>query len=175
MKTTVYMGLSVDGFVARPDDGLDFLPPPVEGDVDRFAAFLSTVDVIVMGRRTFEICKGFDWMYGQTPLIVLSSRDPAPLLAGAPPTVSVRSGDPATLLAELRAQGVGRVYVDGATLVRACLQQGLVDELVLTWVPVLIGAGISPFGSLPADVKLELRESRVLPGGMVQGHYVVLR
>jgi dihydrofolate reductase len=176
MKTTIYMGLSLDGFAARPDDGLDFLPAPPDGDDGGFSAFLATVDVILMGRRTFEVVRSFDgWPYGQTRVIVLSTTDPAALLEGAPPTVSVRAGEPAALLQALEAEGVGHVYVDGPATARRFLELGLIDVLQVTFVPVLIGQGIGLWGPLAADVKLELLGSRALPGGMVECRYSVLR
>lgn len=182
MKTTIYMGISLDGFVARPDDGLDFLPAPpdeAEAGEDAFTAFLRTVDALVMGRRTFEVVMGFGpdgWAYGQTPLVVLSrSLTDATLPEGTPPTVRVAAGEPAVVLADLEAQGVGHVYVDGAQTARDFLARGLVTDLVITLVPVLIGEGISLWGPLPGDVRLSLVDVKAVGGGMAQLHYQVVK
>jgi dihydrofolate reductase len=177
MRTTIYMGMSLDGFVARADDRLDFLPAPPDGDEHGFSAFLATVDVIVMGRRTLEVVLSFGlkhWPYRQTPLIVLSRSLTLPP-AGSPTTVSLRSGEPAALLHSLAAEGIEHVYVDGARTARAFLAEGLVDRLIVTHVPVLIGEGLSLWGRLPRDIRLTLLESRVQPGGLVQSVYACER
>lgn len=177
MRTTIYMGLSADGFVARPDDGLDFLTgegPPDTGD-GGFPAFLATVDVLLMGRRTFDVVRRFpDWPYGDTPVVVLSRQAPDALLDGAPATVSVRSGPPAQVLQELAAEGAAHVYVDGASVAQTFLSEGLIDHMVLTYVPVLIGSGVRLFGALPADVRLRLVEVH-RAGDAVQVRYDVVR
>jgi dihydrofolate reductase len=173
------MGLSLDGYAARPDDGLDFLPAVPEEGSDGFSSFLATVDVLVMGRRTFEVVRALGpeaWMYGETPVIVLSrTADPARLLEGAPPTVSVRAGEPEAILDALAAEGADHVYVDGAATARSFLAAGKIDDIVITFVPVLIGTGISPWGPLPKDVALTLVASAEVGGGMVQLRYAVRR
>lgn len=179
MMVSLYVGMSLDGFIAREDDGLDFLPVPEGGDDLGFADFLSTVDALVMGRRTFQIVQGFGpeaWPYGDTRVVVLSrTAEPATLLAGAPPTVAVRSGAPAALLEALEAEGASHVYVDGGETARSFLAAGLVDRIEIAVVPVLIGKGRRLFGPLGADVRLALRSSRVGPGGLVRSGYEVLR
>ncbi|MBI5507525.1 MAG: dihydrofolate reductase family protein [Deltaproteobacteria bacterium] len=181
LKTTIYMGLSLDGFIARKDDRLDFLDDPTAADVDAeatgFSAFFATVDVVVMGRKTFDVVCGFGrerWLYGRTPVVVLShGLDPARVPAWVPDTVSVRHGTPADVLTELASRGAKHVYVDGGSTARSFLAAGLIDQLVITHVPVLIGEGISVWGPLPADIRLRLVDSRVGPGGFVQSTYAV--
>jgi len=175
MKITIYMGMSLDGFLARPDDGLDFLPAPPDGDDMGFGAFLASVDTLVMGRRTFEVVHRFGpegWVYGDTPMVVLS-RTWTTLPDDVRPSVRLRAASPAELAAELAAAGVRHVYVDGADVARSFLRAGLVTDLCVTFVPVLIGQGISLWGELPHDIQLELTDSRVQPGGMVQSWYRV--
>jgi len=175
MRITVYLGLSIDGFVARADDSLDFLPSPPEpqpGEVDDFSAFLATVDVMVMGRRTFEVIQGFGFAhYGDLPILVLS-RSLTSLPEGTPANLSLASGSPQEVLAGL-GPDVGHVYVDGASTARAFLAAGVVTDLVLTQIPVLIGEGIPLFGPLPHDIPVELVATKTLPGGMSQVHWKV--
>lgn len=176
MKVSIYMGMSLDGFVARLDDSLDFLGSPAEGEAagpDGFGAFLATVDALVMGRRTFEVVHAFGpegWPYGEIPLHVLS-RSLSELPNGTRPTVQLAQGEPAEVIQNLEASGVRHVYVDGAATARAFLEAGLVTNVVLTFVPVLIGTGISLWGKLRKDIGLELVETRVLAGGLVQVWY----
>ncbi|MEQ1502366.1 MAG: dihydrofolate reductase family protein [Myxococcota bacterium] len=179
LKVSLYMGLSVDGFVARADDGLDFLGASGGGDAGvaqrSFTAFLATVDVIVMGRRTFEVVHRFGpegWAYGETPMVVLS-RGWTALPPGTRPTVRLGQGEPAAVLAELEASGVRHVYVDGASTAQRFLAAGLLTDLVVTYVPVLIGSGISAWGALPRDVPVELVGHEVLGGAAMQLHYRV--
>lgn len=177
MRTTIYMGLSADGFVARPDDGLDFLTgegPPDTGD-GGFPAFLATVDVLLMGRRTFDVVRGMgEWPYGDVRVVVLSRGDPDALLKDAPKTVSVRSGEPANILRQLAEEDAEHVYVDGAQVAHSFLAAGLIDHLVLTYVPVFIGQGITPWGPLPSDVRLTLVACHAV-GDAVQVRYDVVR
>ena len=176
MRVSIYMGMSLDGFLARPDDGLDFLPAPPDGDDMGFGAFLASVDTLVMGRRTFEIVQRFGpegWVYGDLPVVVLS-RSWTALPEGARSSVRLRAAEPATLLAELAEAGVQHVYVDGADVARSFLRAGLVNELTVTVVPVLIGQGITLWGELAGDLRLELLDSRVQAGGLVQSRYRLL-
>ena len=181
MRATIYMGMSLDGFVARADDALDFLGASSDepgGDPDHlasFAAFMKTVDVLVMGRRTFEVVLPFpEWPYGQTPVVVLT-RSMTTLPPGTRPTVRTMAGEPAEVLAALEADGARHVYVDGAVTARAFLAAGLITDLVVTHVPVLIGTGITPWGPLPGDVRLKLVSTRAFGGNAVQSHWSVVR
>ena len=87
--------------------------------------------------------------------------------------VSVSAEAPRALLERLGAEGVAQVYLDGGQLVQAFLREGLVDELTVTTVPVLLGSGRPLFGALPADVDLELLDSRAWPFGFVQNRWRV--
>jgi dihydrofolate reductase len=178
VKVSLYMGMSLDGFVARSDDRLDFLGGPAEGEAagpDGFGAFLATVDTLVMGRRTFEVVQAFGpegWPYGDLSLCVLSRRW-SELPQGTRSSVRLMHGEPAEVVGELAAAGIRHVYVDGAETARSFLDAGLVTDLILTFVPVLIGSGISVWGNLSKDIALELVEQRVLSGGLVQVCYRV--
>jgi len=185
MRTTIYMGMSLDGFVARLDDTLDFLGGPpdstaAEGSFESevgasFAAFMATVDVLVMGRRTFEVVVPFpEWPYGKTPVVVLS-RTLTAVPDGVPPTVRITSGEPAEVLRALEADGAQHVYVDGARTARDFLAAGLITDLVVTHVPVLIGTGITPWGPLPHDVRLKLVSTARFAGNAAQSHWSVVR
>lgn len=174
MKTTVFVGTSVDGFIARRDGSFDFLPanPEPHG----YEEFIATVDAIVMGRNTFEVVMRFDeWYYGKKRIVVLSSRpidlEPARARGGI---VEQMSGEPEEIVARLEASGAKHLYVDGGDTIQRFLRAGLINRLVITHVPVLIGDGISLFGSLPHDVKLQHVRTQSYPSGLVQSEYVVL-
>ena len=174
-KCTVFVGISVDGFMARPDGSFDFLPE--EPEDHGFDAFLATVDAIVMGRNTFEVVLPFEtWPYGKTRVVALSTRplDLSPVLArGA--VVEQMSGTPEEIVAALGGRGMRHLYVDGGDTIQRFMRAGLIDRLVVTRVPVLIGQGIALFGTLAADVKLRHIQTRSFPSGLVQSEYEVAR
>ena len=171
MLATVFVGASVDGFIARPDGGLDWLPTD---DVDHgYREFLATVDALVIGRGTFETVLGFDeWPYGQKPVIVLSSGtlNLTPV-HGRP--VEQMHGEPAEVVARLEARGIGHIYVDGGLTIQRFLRAGLIQRMIITRVPVLIGQGIPLFGELDADVRLRHVRTRDFSNGLVQSEYLV--
>jgi dihydrofolate reductase len=173
VKCTVFVGISVDGFMARPDGSFDFLPE--EPEDHGFDEFFASVDALVMGRKTFETALGFgDWPYGRKRVVVLSRR-PLDLSVVRGGVVEQMSGEPADVVARLGATGARHLYVDGGDTVQRFLRAGLIDRLVVTRVPVLIGQGISLFGSLPADVRLRHVGTRSFPSGLVQTEYTVVR
>ena len=190
-KCSVYMGSSLDGFIARKDGGIDWLEfeSPDERSTDDsgtdsgaddsgyedygFAEFMESVDMLLMGRHTFELVLTFDeWVYGDTHLTVLSNTlGPEAIPARMEGRVSITSGDPAEILEELAERGVQHVYVDGGITVQAFIAAGLIDEITIGLVPVLIGDGIPLFGPLDGDVRLEHIGTRSFPSGLVQVKY----
>lgn len=171
MRTSVFVGTSVDGFIARSNGAFDFLQGDAEKD-NGYEEFFATVDVLVMGRNTYDVVLAFPkWFYGSKPVFVLSSRPLPPAPGGA--VVEQISGAPAEVLRQLEARGYQHAYVDGGLTVQSFLRAGLIDRIVITRVPVLIGSGISLFGPLDADVRLTHVATRQLGGGAVQCEYLV--
>jgi dihydrofolate reductase len=171
MKASVFIGTSLDGFIARTNGDLDWLPPG-GGEEHGYDAFMATVDALVIGRKTYETVLTFDtWPYGEKPVYVLSTRTLAPALPGA--VVERLSGPPAEIVAQLAARGVGHAYVDGGITIQGFLQAGLIQRLIITRIPVLLGAGIPLFGALPHDIRLTHVGTRQYASGLVQSEYVV--
>jgi dihydrofolate reductase len=165
---SVFIGMSVDGFIARPDGDLDFLEEG-GGEPHGFEEFYESVDALVMGRKTFETVQKFGaWPYAGKRVVVLSS---GPLQL--PETAEQMSGAPAEIVARLAASGAHNLYIDGGITIQRFLRDGLVQRLIITRVPVLIGEGIPLFGSLPRDVRLKHLATRQYPGGLVQSEYQV--
>jgi dihydrofolate reductase len=173
MKISVFVGVSVDGFIARADGALDFLD--AGGDEPHgYEEFIATVDTIVMGRKTFETVLGFGSWPFKKPVVVLSSQ-PLDLT-----TVSARggrveqmAGTPADIVAALSNRGIQHVYLDGGLTIQGFLRAGLVTRLIVTRVPVLIGSGIPLFGALLKDVLLRHVATKTFRGGLVQTEYEV--
>src|SRR6185503_20290276 len=141
MKASVFVGTSLDGFIARVNGDLDFLPPG-GGDPHGYDEFLATVDALVIGRKTFDTVLTFGtWPYGEKPVFVLST---------------------------------GRhAYVDGGITIQRFLQAGLIQRLIITRVPVLIGGGIPLFGAMQHDILLTHLGARQYASGLVQSEYQV--
>lgn len=171
-ETAAFLGVSLDGFIAGPNHELDWLergggPPEDHG----FAAFYGSVDALLIGRRTWEVVARFpEWPYGAKPVHVLTHR-PAEARHGE----RFHAGPPAEVLAALGASGVGRVYVDGGAVVSQVLAAGLLDELTVSILPVVLGAGIRLFQATGPERWLTLESSRPFAGGMVQLRYVARR
>lgn len=176
MSGIVYCGVSVDGFLARENDTFDFLSAGDEanpGEDYGFAEFMKGIDALVMGRRTFEVVRPFkQWPYGKTPVFVWTRR-PLDLPQDWPHPVEATSGHPADVVAQLAQRGLHRLYVDGGRTIQAFLEAGQIDRLIISRVPVLIGQGISLFGPLSHDIRLELVATKEWPGGMVRTEYAV--
>ena len=172
MRATVFVGTSVDGFLARPNGDFDFLDHG--GNVEHgYEAFMATVDALVIGRGTFEVVLKFEtWPYGTKRVVVLSSR-PLDLSQVRGGVVEQMGGDPRAILSRLAADGVQHVYVDGGITIQRFLRAGLVQRLIISRVPVLIGQGIPLFGMLDADVHLEHVATRSYATGLVQSEYTV--
>ena len=173
MRCSVFIATSVDGFVAGPNDELDWLASVERpGEDYGYEAFIETVDVLVMGRRSYEVVLGFpEWRYQGRRVIVLSrSLKAGDMRHGA----EVSAASPGELVAELRAQGVRRVYVDGAAVIRSFLEERLVNDLTISVIPVVLGRGIRLFGDTLPQHDLVLEESRSFPSGLVQSVYRVV-
>jgi dihydrofolate reductase len=172
MTISVFVGTSLDGFIARPNGDLDFLPPG-GGEPHGYDEFIASVDAIVIGRKTFETVLTLGpWPYGKKRVVVLSSR-PVDLSAAAGSDVEQMAGSPGQIVAQLAATGAHHLYVDGGITVQQFLRAGLIQRLIITRVPVLIGSGIPLFGTLPHDIQLRHVGTRQYPSGLVSSEYHV--
>ncbi len=171
LKASVFIGTSLDGFIARADGALDFLPDG-GGEEHGYEAFMASVDALVIGRKTYETVLGFDaWAYGDKAVFVLSTRALAPAPKGA--MVERMSGEPSDIVAVLESRGIRHVYVDGGITIQRFLVAGLIHRIIITRVPVLIGEGIPLFGALPRDIPLHHVATRQYQSGLVQSEYLI--
>jgi dihydrofolate reductase len=173
MRASVFIATSVDGYIARKDGGLDWLPAN-GGEPHGYEEFMASVDALVIGRKTFETVLAFDsWPYEQKSVYVLSSRlSEVDVPEGA--VCEVISGSPTAVVARLAAKGFNHLYVDGGTTISGFLAAGLIQRMTITRVPVVLGSGIPLFGSLPQDIRLEHLATQVYPSGLVKTEYRVL-
>jgi dihydrofolate reductase len=164
-RCVAFLAVSLDGFIARPDGGLDWLTP-FQGE-HGYTAFFATVDTLLVGRATWEVVAGFPaWPWDGKRVAVLTHR-PLPARHGE----VALSGTPAEVVAVLAEAGARAIYVDGGAVVSQFLAAGLLDELTLNLVPVVLGEGIPLFQGHVGERRLALVSSRAFPSGLVQLGY----
>ncbi len=173
-RVSVFLGVSLDQRLARPDGSVAWLEQFHDASVGDygFAAFFASVDVLVMGRATFDTVLGFpEWPYGDKRLVVFSHR------AFAPPRVSVERAEGTLLpvLERLHGEGVRHAYLDGGQLVQQGLREGVVDALTLSVVPLLLGSGRPLFGDGLPETAFRLEAVEHFKTGLVQLRYSAKR
>jgi len=178
IKCSVFIAASIDGFIARPDGDIEWLHRPeyecsaLEGL--SYEDFMATVDALVMGRKTLDKVLSFpEWPYENRRVVVLS-REGVTLPPALHGKVEVLAGDPAAIVAQLAAQGMKHLYIDGGQTIQAFLAAGLIDELVITRIPVVLGKGIALFSSFAKETALRLISSAASENGFIQSRYQVV-
>lgn len=172
MRASVFIATSLDGFIARPDGALDWLPSD-GGEAHGYEGFLATVDAIVIGRKTFETVLTFDvWPYGSQPVIVLSTTI-TKLKTPAGAVCDLMAGTPQEIVEQLAQRGLEHLYVDGGVTIQRFLEAGLIQHFIITRIPVLLGTGIPLFGPFSRDIPFKHVSTRSYPSGMVQSEYVI--
>jgi dihydrofolate reductase len=172
IKLSLFCGVSVDGFLARRDHTFDFLDTDKQ-EPHGYDEFYGSVDVVVIGRNTYNFVVSYgQWLYGKKPVVVLSTR-PIDFSWIKDGVVEQMSGEPADLVAQLEARGYRHAYIDGGITIQRFLAAGLIDRMVISRVPVLIGTGMPLFGPVPHDIHLRHVASRCFRGGLVQDEYEV--
>lgn len=176
VRTSVYIATSLDGFIARANGDLDWLTASDGGTAASdygYQEFIDSVDVIVMGRHTFEKALTFDhWPYSGKKVVVLSSR-PVPIPQPLAAEVEALSLAPHDLVARLSARGCSHLYIDGGKTIQRFLNAGLIDQLIITSIPILLGDGIPLFGALDHDIQLTHIETQQFENGFVQSRYTI--
>jgi len=177
MIVSVFVGTSLDGFIARSDGAIDWLNEAnatvPDGEDCGFQAFMDLIDVLIMGRKTYEQVLSFgECPYDRIPVVVLS-RNPISFPPGVPVNVTHSSEPPRDLLERLAREGAERVYVDGGTTIQGFLSEGLIDEITVTVIPIILGDGIPLFGPVGEDIGLKHVHTTVFDFGFVQTTYSI--
>jgi dihydrofolate reductase len=171
VKVSYYVACTLDGYIADSDGGVDWLGPfMASGEDFGYSEFIASVDALVMGRRTYDTVRAFGaWPYGDLPCLVLTHRQLEP----ATPTIRACSGEPSAVVDRLRGEGLEHAWlVGGASVAGEFFRTGLVDDLIITLVPIFLGRGIP----LLADTaepsrKLHLVETTRWANDLVTLHY----
>ncbi|MGM0588760.1 MAG: dihydrofolate reductase family protein [Bacteroidota bacterium] len=179
LKQSVFIATSLDGFIARPNGSLDWLNESSDGSSDPaedfgYQAFMEDIDALVMGRNTFDKVLSFgEWPYGSTRVYVASHRELEDANA-LPEQVQRVAGSPPQIVEQLAEKDAHHLYIDGGQTIQQFLRSGLIQQITITRVPVLIGEGISLFGSLEQDLTLNHLSTRTFENGFVQSQYEVI-
>lgn len=172
MANYVYIATSLDGFIATVDGGVEWLddvPNPDQTDFG-FSAFMARVDAILMGSNTFEKVLSFgQWPYPKT-VYVLSNR-----IAAIPDNLEGKAqlirGNPHEVVADLAKSGINNLYIDGGKIIQSFLREDLIDELIITRVPILLGKGIPLFGELENTMRFSHMETELFNNYLVKSRY----
>jgi dihydrofolate reductase len=173
MRIFVYIAVSLDGYIAKTDGSLDWLIeiPNPDGIDFGFRDFINTIDAVVMGRKTFEKVLTFkEWPYSKRVFVLSNSlrQLPGELVAKA----EITRGNPREILTALEQKGFRNVYVDGGKTIQGFLELDLIDEMIITTIPVLLGNGIPLFGKLKFELKFEHVETQIYLGALVKSCYI---
>lgn len=173
MSNHIYIAKSLDGYIADKNEGLEWLftiPNPEDSDLG-FLKFIDSVDAIVMGRKTFEtVCSfGGEWPYPK-PTFVLSTT-----LTCVPPDhaghAEVINGSPKEIVSTLNKRGFNELYIDGGATIQSFLREDMIDEMIISTIPVLLGGGTSLFGDLVNHQEYRHLGTEILIEEIVQSHY----
>ncbi len=172
MTNYVYIATSLDGYIATKDGEIDWLMkiPKPDNDDYGYAEFMKNIDAIVMGRNTFEKVLTFgDWIYEKTVLVLSNT------LSSVPPELSrkveIVQGDLKTLIGNLAKRGINNLYIDGGKVIQGFLKEDLIDEMIITRIPVLLGDGIPLFGELDEQMKFNHLKTETFENGLVKSWY----
>jgi len=171
-----FMAMSLDGFVARQNHGLDWLMKQnTAGEDHGYDAFFSKVDGLVMGSGSYKTALTFDaWPY-EKPVIVMShSLTNADIPDDLRDKVFLTSLTPKQVMHSLADRGWRRVYIDGGKIIQSFMRGRLIVDMTVTLIPILIGEGKRMFGTLDADIDLELQSAQPYPSGLLTLKYKVL-
>lgn len=168
-----YIAQSLDGFIADEAGGLDWLPTPKPGNDYEYHSFLMSVDGIMMGRKTFEqLLTMGPWPYGDKPTRVFTHKVSTPVDTSLT-NVSWVTQSPKDVANDLYAQGCKRLWlVGGSELIADFRDESLIDEYIITTIPVLIGAGVPLFLDCGKREFLCCTRSKRFPDGVVQSSFM---
>lgn len=173
-KISIYISVSIDGFIARKDNSLDWLDCVEDGNEDYgFNHFLNSVDAVILGRKTYDVAATAygspKWPYSGKCLIVLSNT-----LEQIIPEAQLYSGDLFALISQLHDEGIQHIWIDGGTTISHFLRLNLVDEITLSVIPILLGEGIVLF-DIKKELSCRLISAQSYPSGLVQTHYSLVK
>ncbi len=176
MRTFVYIATSLDGYIAKTDGNLDWLhevPNPEHTDFG-FKDFMEQIDAVLMGRKTFETAVSFDqWPYSKKVFVLSNTLTAIPekLISKA----ELIKGEPDHLLEKLDSTGFKSVYIDGGKTIQSFLEKDLIDDVIVTRIPIILGNGIPLFATMKNELRFEHVKTEVYLNTLVKSHYKRIR
>lgn len=169
-KIILYIATSLDGYIAKPGDNLDFLSIVArKGEDYGYGAFIKTVDTVILGRRTY------DWVMGQVDTFPHADKETYVVTRTAKPSrgkTHFYTGDLKELVIDLKKKDGKHIFVDGgAEVVHALMQDDLIDEYIISIIPIFVGDGIRLFKVGRPEVPLKLQSCTEYDSGLVQLRY----
>jgi dihydrofolate reductase len=166
-KISVYIAMSIDGYIARQDGGLDFLDRVGGFDEDYgFQKLLGSIDALIIGRKTYEVAITVPDPYPGKRVVVLSNN-----LNSVRTDMEQYRGDLPTLLTKLHKEGIKHIWADGGVTISQFLDLQMVDAMTLSLIPVILGSGIPLFNPIGKEHACRLISSQSYPSGLVQLKY----
>jgi len=176
-KNSVFIATSLDGFIADKNGGIDWLDtfPEINNIDTGYATFTSEIDALVMGRTTFEtvLAFGIEWPYKKPVFVASTSLREIPI--ELKDKVHLVKGKPSEILQLIHQAGFYRLYIDGGKLIQSFLKEDLIDQMIITVIPVLLGSGYPLFGDLPDKLNFECVETKHYLNKIAQNHYLRIR
>lgn len=172
MTNYIYIATSLDGFIAAEDGGIDWLNEVHVSDESDFgfSDFMKKIDALVMGRNTFEQVISFNqWVYTKPVFVISNTLEEIP--EGYRDKAELINGDIRSIVGLLDKRGYSNLYIDGGKTIRSFLREGLIDDMIITKIPVLLGKGIPLFGDIDDRIQLEHVETEIFANGLVKDHY----
>jgi len=169
-KVVLYIAISLDGYIAKPNDDLSFLSIVEKAGEDYgYADFIKTIDTVILGRKTY------DWVMTQVPEFPHADNETFVITRTAKASIGKThfyTENPGELISKLKEKMGATIFIDGgAEVVTALLQEKLIDEIILSIIPILIGNGVRLFKDGRPEEQLELISSKSFEKGLVQLHY----
>lgn len=169
-KVVLYIATSLDGYIAKPNDDLDFLSiVEQEGEDYGYADFVKTVDAVIVGRKTYDkvISMGFEFPHVDKDAYIVT-RTPKPTIG----SVKFYTGNLKSLVDRLKSENGKNIYCDGgAEIVNELLKNDLIDEFIISVIPILVGNGTKLFKDGRPELKLQLVSTKQFDKGLTQLHY----
>ena len=174
IKNSVFIATSLDGYIADKNGGIGWLDtiPEINTIDTGYHAFTAQIDALVMGRVTFETVCGFDidWPYKKPVYVVSNTLNEIPAKLNG--KVELLKGALPEILNQIHDNRHYRLYIDGGKMIQSFLKEDLIDEMVITVIPILLGGGVPLFGDQSLQLEFECKESKLYIDAIVQNHFI---
>lgn len=174
MKNKVFIATSIDGYIADENGAIDWLHSfsnPENIDMG-YNSFMSEIDAVVMGRNTFETVCGFDMEWPYTIKVFVLSNTLQNIPDKFSNKVELLKGDLVSILEKIHKQGYYNLYIDGGNTIHRFLNEDLIDEMIITTIPIVLGNGISLFGKLPRRLNFACVQTEIFLNAIVQNKFL---